>query len=231
MAATQRAALPAALPSPSEPLATAIVRVRRRIRLRRGLDAGTTFGLVALAAAGFGLALLRTGAHGDARACFTFAAALPPLGFLLGALRPIEALLAARLLDRSLRTPDLIASGWSFAAIPENARSPFMQACLRTASARARDANAAQALPIGAPKALPQVAALACGVLLLASLRVTMPQKPALAAHARPRLLLQQDDIDAARHAVAPWLLEQHIDPEVRDVAQQLNALLEALRD
>jgi hypothetical protein len=229
MAATQRAALPAAVPDPKE-LAALLGRVERRLRLARALDAAASLSLPALGATALGLALLRTGIAVEARACFGLAAGLPLLGLLLGALRPMRGLLAARSLDRVLGTPDLVASAVSFMARPERERTPFMQACVRTANRRALDASPAAAAPFTTPRALPYAAALGCGVLLLSALRVAPPVRPPKLVRHEPRLL-QQDDIDAVHQANAKLIAEQHLDPQVRDAAQELNALLEALRD
>src|SRR5690349_13876769 len=94
------------------PLDRSVASVVLRVRLQRALDAGATLGLAGLGAAAVIVGLLKTGVLGDADATRAFwaAGALPLLGALVGALRPVPRLLAAQLLDRAHGLHDRIAS-------------------------------------------------------------------------------------------------------------------------
>jgi hypothetical protein len=237
MAATQRAAYGAGIggaarqPPAAEPALSSIVaRVRRRIRAQRAADAAATLSIAAIGSAAIGLCLLKTGHAAGAPFCFGLTYALPPLGLLLGALQPVEPLLPARLLDRALGTPDLLASAWSFSSIAEPERTAFMQACMRAAVQRARHAEPARAMPLRAPRALRPALLLACGLFALGSLRVPAAVPVVVAAHHKPRLL-HQDDLQAFAREIASALSAGQADPVVREAASELNALLEAARD
>ncbi len=237
MAATPRAANGDALPgratpqgAPQAALARALGAVQRRIRVQRALGTCATLGIAGLASAALGVALRKTGWQADARVCFALAWALPVLGLALGALRPVPRLLAARLLDRALGTPDPIASAWSFAVVEPAARTPFMRACLQAAHGRAAQADPARALPLREPRALRPALVLGLGVLALSALEVRVPAAPRTLQAQRPRLL-HEDDVQAFRQEIAPILHAEAVDPGTREAARELNALLEALRD
>jgi hypothetical protein len=211
-------------------LDAALHAMARRIRLQRALDAGAVLSLAALGIAAVGLCLLRTGDAREARALLRLAGALPLLGLMLGALRPVAPLLSARLLDRSLRTPDLLASAWSFAGVPADARTPFMQACIARAKAATLRAAPARALPLRRPRALLPAVGLALGVAALAALRVPVERSAAIRAPATLRLV-QAEDLQAFQQEIAAVLLQQPPDPSVREAERELNALIEGLRD
>src|SRR5262245_53983803 len=92
-----------------------LAAVARRVRLQRALDAACMLAGAGLRMAARGVCLWKTGHAPAARVCLAIALLAPVLGALAGALRPLPALLPARLLDRAARTPDLIASACAFA--------------------------------------------------------------------------------------------------------------------
>jgi hypothetical protein len=237
MTSMERAALGSAMPGPDaatpdapRALDASLRAMARRVRLQRALDAAVIFLVAGLGVGALGLCLLETGHTRGAQPLLWLAVALPALGLLLGALRPVAPLLSARLLDRSLRTPDLLASAWSFARIPVHERSPFMQACIARAKAAALRSEPSQALPLQLPRALLAAVGLALGVAALAALHVPAKTPSAIRAKAKVRLL-QTEDLLAFEQEVAALLLEPGTDPSVREAEQELNALIEALRD
>src|SRR5688572_13315396 len=113
--------------------------VTRRIRLQRALDAAVTLGLAGLGAGAVVVGLLKAGVLGEAETWRWLAAcaAIPMVGVLVGALRPVPRLLAAQLLDRAHDLRDRIASAVAFADKPEGARSAFERAAIEDALAHA----------------------------------------------------------------------------------------------
>jgi hypothetical protein len=214
----------------SDPLGRVLRAVSVRVRVQRGLSQAAIWGLAAGGLAAIGLCVTKTTVAGDGLPWFATAAGLAPLGLLIGLLRPVPPLLSARLLDRALDRSDLFASAWAFARIPIAERSPFMQACLRQAHARAAQADPRAAMPLRAPRALRPLCALGAGLGLLALVHVPAPVEVAASEPVRPRLL-HQDDVEAFREHIAPLLAAQVQDPFVQESARELNALLEALHE
>jgi hypothetical protein len=237
MASMERATLGSAAPTPDagheagdRVLQAAIDAVARRLRAQRAFNTAATLGLAGLGIAALALCLQKTGHAADARPYVVLANVLPWLGLLLGASRKVSSLRVARLLDRSLGTPDLLASASSFAELSMSERTPFMQACIDHARHRVEHVDPAGALPLRAPRALRPAAGLALGLALLALLHVPPPAP--LVARFVPKLpVLENEDLEAFRQEIARSLAAQQSDPSVRDAARELNALLEALHD
>jgi len=225
---------PAAPESGPDALAAAIDRALRavafRVRLQRALAGAAALAIVGLVSAAAAIVLAKLGEHAWARAGFAFAVALPLIGAGVGALRRVDPLAAARLLDRDLGRRDLLASAWSFARMPAAERSEFMRACIRQAGAHAERADARRALPLHAPRALRPAAVLAVGVAALTALDLSPKVEVAVTAPPKPRLL-HQDDLSAFEKEVEPLLEAREIDPALRETAGELNALLEALHE
>lgn len=207
----------------------ALRRVRLRLRVQRALSDASVLLLAGLGLLALGLCLVKLGDAAALWPALASAVALPLFGAGVGALRPIPPLLAARLLDRALAQPDLLASAFSFSRVPAAERTPFMRACIGQAAAYARAADARAALPLRAPRALRPAALIASGLVLLAQFEVPV-QRP-LAALPRPKpKLLHEDDVQAFREELAPILAAPE-DPLLRNSAGELNALLEALHE
>jgi hypothetical protein len=208
----------------------ALRAVALRVRLQRALSTAATAAIAGLGLAALGLCLLKTGHPQPAQPLLALAIALPLLGLAAGALRSVSPLLAARLLDRVLGRPDLLASAWSFSRMAAAERSAFMQACIRQAHAHAPAADPRRALPLRAPRALRPALVLLLGLFALTALEVKVRQPIAAQPPTRARLL-HQDDLQAFAAEVAPLLRAQEQDALVRETASQLNALLEALHE
>src|SRR5690349_17093031 len=143
----------------------ALAQVAGRVRVQRALEAACTFAVAGLGIAALGVCLLKTRHEAAAHACLAIALATPLIGALIGAARSVPALLPARLLDRVARTPDLIASAWSFAQLQSAQRTAFMEACLERAGAQAQRVTASAAFPLRAPRALRPALVLSAAVL------------------------------------------------------------------
>jgi hypothetical protein len=220
-------------PDPDAPAATidrALRAVSLRLRLQRALSGATGLALAGLVCAAAAICAAKLGLQPWARAGVALAVALPLLGAAAGALRRVDPLAAARLLDRDLGRSDLLASAWAFSRLPAAQRSAFMQACIRQADAHAERADPRRALPLHAPRALRPAVVLAVGVAALTWLDLSPPAKVAVVAPPKPRLL-HQDDLSAFEKEVEPLLQAREIDPALRETAGELNALLEALHE
>jgi hypothetical protein len=183
-----------------------------------------------LACAGAAIMLGKLGHAEVARGGFALALLLPLASGAAFALRRVDRLGAARLLDRELGRTDLLASGWAFSRLPVDERSAFMAACIRQARAHAPSADARRALPLRPPRALQPAALLALVVAGLSLLDLTPAPQPVVARLPRPRLL-HHDDLRAFAQQVEPLLESGAIDPVMSETAAELNALLEALHE
>ena len=189
-----RPSAPTRTPLPPE-LAKAVAAVRRRIRTRRALEAGTLFAIVALAGAGLVLAALKTQSLSETlgERWLLGCAALPFLGALLGALRRVPPLHAAQLLDRSHALNSRVASALEFAGLPATERSVFMESAIADASARGQRLEPARAMPLRLPQDWPIGLALAMVVLVVAQLEV-LGRVPAPPITQLNPLLVHPDD-------------------------------------
>src|SRR5688572_30520265 len=214
------------------PLARPVRAVVLRVRLQRALDAGTTLALAALGAAALGVGLLKSGAVAEATLApwWWVLAAVPVLGAIAGALRPVPPLLAAQLLDRAHGLADRIASAVAFGAKPEEARTPFERAAIEDAALHAATLRAAKALPLRAPRDWAACVGLALGVAALSSLEV--PSRVAVAAspHLNP-LVLHPDDVDAFQSGLDELMRDPEMPEDVRDAAERFNQIMEDLAD
>ena len=208
----------------------ALAAVARRVRVQRALEAACTFAIAGLGIAALGVCLLKTHHASAAHVCLALAVSAPVLGALLGALRPLPALLPARLLDRVGRTPDLIASAWAFARLPDDARTPFMDACSARAAEQAQRVSAAVAFPLRPPRAWRPALALSVALLALLTLQLRTPAPVIARVVSKPRLL-HEEDLSAAAAQLSALRAVPGDDPALRDAMTQLNALLEALHD
>jgi len=219
--------------SDTTPLLRPVRAVTLRLRLQRALDAAATLSLAGLGLAAALVTALKTGAIGQSEALpwLAVASALPALGALLGALRPVQPLLAARLLDRAHDLHDRTASALSFAALPDAERTPFMRAAIDDAAARAATLSAKRALPLRLPRDLVFVAGLLIAVAGLALLEVptivTVRRPPARL----PTVGLHADDVDAFRSDVREVLDDPELARDVRDAAERFDQLVTDLAE
>ena len=204
--------------------------VTRRLRLQAALDTGALLLLAGLAVAGLAIGLHRLGMTDSAEPLRRLAPTLPALGMLLGAVRPVPPLLVAQLLDRSLSSPDLLGSAWSFLQLPEATWTPFMRACVLQADRTAERADPARAFALRMPASLPLAMPLALALCALALFHPTLAA-PNAPSPLHKTHLLQDDDIAAFAQEIAPLVAAQESDAIARDAAKELNALLEALKD
>lgn len=215
-------------------LPAAIRAVQRRVRAARALAGLATFGLAGLGLAGVVLGGAKALVVDDstARVWLVVAALVPLAGALVGLLRPVPALLAAQLLDRSHELSDRVASALEFSALPPDARTAFMRAAIADAERCLPRLSPARAMPLRAPRDLVACAGLAVAVTLLGLLET---RKHVVVTHARPRelapLLLHPDDLDAYGQGLGQLAADPASSVEVRDAAREINQLLEDLAD
>jgi hypothetical protein len=216
--------------TPEAAIERALAGVGRRLRLQRALSGAAAGAVAGLVCAGAAVVLGKLGHEALARGGFALAVVLPLLAGAAFALRRVERLGAARLLDRELGRTDLLASGWAFSRLPADEQSAFMAACIRQAGEHAPRADARRALPLRAPRALQPAALLALVVAGLTFLDLSVDPPPVVARAPRPRLL-HHDDLRAFEQQVQPLLDGRAIDPVMSETAAELNALLEALHE
>ena len=205
-----------------------------RIRLQRGMSAAVILALAGLGLAAFVVALLKTGALGEARAIpwLAAAAALPILGAIVGLARPVRPLLPAKLLDRAHGLDDRVTNAASFAALPSDERTPFMDAAIDDARARASALHPKRAMPLGAPAGVVPMLGLGAGVALLAALEVPrFIEEPPPPSGGIVPVLLHEDDLDAFDSGLRDLIDDRETPDDVRSAARELNRLIEDLAD
>ncbi len=214
-----------------DPLRPALAAVARRVRAQRALDAAVVFGWVAVGVAGVAVGLLKAGALPEAEALLALqlALALPLVGAIGGALRRIDALLPARLIDRSHGLRERVANAVAFDGLSE--RTPLMDAAIRDANERASSLSAARAMPLRAPIDLAGIAGLAVGVGLLGMLEVPRTVEERVLVGGIDPVTLHADDLDAYESELRDLLEARETPDDVRDAAQDFNRLIEDLAD
>ena len=207
----------------------------RRVRWQRALHAAASLSVLALAAS-VALVLL-TRLH-VLRVQHPFALslsplALPLLGALLNALRPVRPLDAARRLDAHHQLHDRLGIAWQFRQQPPGERTPFMQAAIDDAATHARSVDVRAALPWQLPPELRVVAVLAALLVLVA--RVPVPSRaPARPPRLAPPVVtrdaaeLSDDDLAAFREAARQVEAQARTDGARRGV-EEFNRLLDDL--
>jgi hypothetical protein len=214
------------------PIRRPVRAVARRIRLQRAMGAGAILAIAGLGGAGLVVALMKAAAlpPGEAVAWLYACAALPLVGALVGALRPVRRLVPAQRLDRAHGLRSRIASAVEFAELPATERTPFMEAAIADALRHAASLEPKRAMPLRAPRDLAIVAGLAMGVAALAVLEVPERAVVPMGSQLDP-LLLHQDDIDAFAGGLDALVNDPDTDDEVRDAARRFNQLMEDLAD
>jgi len=207
----------------------------RRVRWHRALHAAASVSVLALAASVALVLLTRLHVlrvqHPLALALSPLA--LPLLGALLNALRPVRPLDAARRLDAHHQLHDRLGIAWQFRQRPPAERTPFMQAAIDDAAAHARSVDVRAALPWRLPPELRMVAVLAALLVLVA--RVPVPSRaPARPARLSPPVVtrdaaeLSDDDLAAFREAARQVEAQARTDGARRGV-EEFNRLLDDL--
>lgn len=221
-----RAAVATVSASRDAKLQRAVRAVGVRQRWQRALEAGVVLGagtcavLVArglLAAPGSSLGAL----------AWSLIAIVPIAGAAAWALRPLPILPIARAIDRSLETPDLIASALSFEALPPAEQTPFMRLCVAQAAQASERLVPSRALAFELPRALPVLCALALALLNLTHTQAREPVA-ALTAHAPIEAALDADTAAAFASELDAYKT-QPLDPEAQELVAKLNALLEGM--
>jgi hypothetical protein len=208
-------------------MSAALRAVALRARLQRALDAWVVAAAVMLAVLAVSL-LTKTG-QGGGRALLAWAALILPALYALGrALWPLPSLPIARAIDRALVTPDLVSSALELSALPSGERSAFEQACIVQAELAVQRLRPSAAWPFTLPRATSALCALALLCLSIDGRRIE--QRPARlpASTARAPQLLDADSARAFAVELAA-MQSQPLSKEAREVAEQLNALLESL--
>ncbi len=212
-------------------LSRPIRRTALRARAQRAMSAGALALLAGLGLAGVVVALMKTEALGeaDARGWLYACAALPVLGLLAGALRPLPRLLAAKLLDRAHGLSDRVTNAAAFADLPE--RTAFMEAAIEDARARARSLDPRRAMPLRVPFDVMPALGLGIGVALLAFLEVPrfVEERP-LSGGIVP-VILHGDDLDAFDSGLRDLIQDPETSDDVRTAAREFNRLIEDLAD
>jgi hypothetical protein len=211
----------------------ALIAVTRRLRAQRAIELGAMLGIAGLGLAAVALGLRKLGLGGGAASPLLMCAvALPLLGALIGALRPVARLTAARLLDAAQATPDLLASAWSFATLAPERRTQFMQLCLTRAQEVARTVRAAQAMPLRPPSTWRELSLLAVCTATVALLEApsvvaVAPPPPAPA----PAPILDAEDLAAFREPVEALKRVAGSDSTLAQHAHDANEVLEGMAD
>ncbi|HJL16556.1 MAG TPA: hypothetical protein RMH99_12915 [Sandaracinaceae bacterium LLY-WYZ-13_1] len=216
--------LPADLSRPLRATAT-------RLRLQRALDAGAVLALAGLGLAALVVALVKTEALSEPASMpwLWAAGALPVLGALAGALRPVDPLLAAKLLDRTHGLRDRVTNAVAFSAEPEP--SPFMKAAIRDARGRAGELSPKRAMPLKLPVELIGVAGLGVGVAVLALLEVPRVVEETIVRRGIDPVQIHEDDLDAYESELRDLLDDPETPDDVRAAAREFNRLIEDLAD
>lgn len=207
----------------------------RRVRWQRALHAAASLSVLALAASVALVLLTRLHVlrvqHPVALALSPLA--LPLLGALLNALRPVRPLDAARRLDAHHKLHDRLGIAWQFRQQPPGQRTPFMQAAINDAADHARSVDVRAALPWQLPPELRVVAVLAALLLLVARVPVpsrapASPSRPAPTVVPRDAAELSDDDLAAFREAARQVEAQARTEGARRGV-EEFNRLLDDL--
>lgn len=195
------------------------------------MNAAALLALPALGLAGVVIALMKTAALTETHALgwLALAASLPLLGALVGALRPVAPLLAAKLLDRAHDLDDRVTNAVSFAAL--NERTPFMDAAIDDARMHAKTLRPQRAMPLRVPRDAVPVLGLTLGVALLAFLEVPRHVEERASGSGIVPVVLHPDDLDAFDSGLRELMDDPATSEDVRGAARELNRLIEDLAD
>ncbi len=210
----------------------AVRAVSRRIRAQRAVEGAMRLALAALIVATSVLLGLKTGVlGGSAWLWLPWVAALPIVGVMVGALRPVPPLVAARLLDRTHDLRDRISSALWFAQLPAERRTPFAEACMADAAVHAANVNPERAAALRLPQGWPLALALALGVAALALIEPPARPSAKVAPPPTPPRLLHADDIDALKFTPDRREYDKTQFPRTGWEARLFNQLLEEIAE
>lgn len=220
---------------PEAPDTVAVERMRSRVRALRALRGAVATLVPGLAYATATLVIAKLGllSDGRARVALALTALFPLAGALMGALRRVSPLEAARLLDRHHGLDDRLSNALQFRALPDEERTPFTEAAVADAVDRARETALD---PKGAlPWRWPDETRLVLGSLAVLALAAAVEfpdqrviRRPATAAPRGPRdpVALTDDDLQAMREA-AEQIQRQARTESSRRAVSELNRLLD----
>ena len=141
--------------------------------------------------------------------------------------RKLVPLSGAMALDAHHGLSDRVTSALSFAALPEEKRSPLMEVAIDDACELSEKLAPRKAAPIAMPRERWALAGLSAGVLLVSLIDVRIA-RPALQAKTIDPVVLSADDIDLFR-GVGKKLAETDKNPEVLAALAAYNQLVEDL--
>jgi hypothetical protein len=204
----------------------------RRIRCLRALEATVTFALAGLGAVALVLLVIKLGVRvSHPRFWLTAPAFFPLLGGVIGWVRPVSRLRAALVLDRAYGLHDRISSALSFARLPDDGRSAFMQACMADAAAHASRLSPGPVLPVKPTGRWAALVAAALGVSAIAVVEpppgTPPPTRPPVATAA----LLSEDDIESLQNEVEATKASKDEQLEVRKGLGEFNRLVRAIAE
>ncbi len=215
-------------------LSRPIARTSLRIRLQRAMNAGAMLTVAGLGVAGLVIALMKMGELGEARALpwLWVAGALPVIGIIVGAARPLSRLLPPQLLDRAHGLHDRVTNAVSFAAMSERERTRFMDAAIEDARAHASGLSAKRAMPLKVPFDVVPAFGLGVGVAFLAMLEVPhIVEEHVAATTSIVPVVLHQDDLAAFDSNLRDLIEDPETPEDVRSAAREFNRLVEDLAD
>ena len=217
------------------PLAQTARWTEFRIRSAEAIKA-LSLGLIpTISSAGAWLAYVKF-THGDHGTPYkvllgtTIVGAAATLGFVAHAyLRKRPALFGAIELDKAHGLNDRVTNALSFSSLPEDKRTPLMDAAIEDAAQYQGKVSAKKAAPIPLPKDLFVVFGLASLVAIVGSLQwskhIEIPKKVTAQIDA---VNLSQDDIDLLRETLEQ-LKQKEQNPETQKALEEFNRLVEDL--
>ncbi len=207
-----------------------IARVRRRLRLRIGLEWATTAGVVAVLLACIALALWKTGWIGAA--AFAFATAglvlLPAAAFGSAWLRRQDPVALAQRIDQSHRLHDRLSTALALAR--NDGSHPFTEAQIRDAVDHLDRVDPTRAVPFDRP---PDLAILGVCLAAFGALALVQPPSHAEPLPERPEIrhdpVLDEATIAVEKERVETMRekLEGSDDPETERLVDEIDELLE----
>ena len=135
----------------------------------------------------------------------------------------------ALLVDKTHGLSDRLTNALAFAALPDESRTPLMEAAIEDALAHAPQVSATRAVPLSVPRDF--AAAAAIGVLLLGLSTLQWSRRELLPIAATIDAVgLSPDDVDLFRDTLRE-LQKKDQSPETQQALQQFNQLIEDIAD
>ena len=204
-------------------------RAERRLRLARTLKWGTSALCVALAMAVVTLVLRKTATISERAAWVGFAVeiALAVVVMVVAWTWKLPASAGAIALDRHHGLADRLSSALSFGAMPQNERTPFMDAAIDDALTVVKTVEPRKAVPMRAPRDLGVAAALGAAVALIALFEIR-EHRPGLSQKTIDPVDVTADDLDAMRDFLKNEEMKSQSD-EAKEAMREFNQLIEDL--